>query len=227
MQFLVGTDPEVFLSINDKFIAAHGLFPGTKADPFKVEKGAIQVDGLALEFNIDPAKTREEFNDNIETVLAQMEDMVRKVDSRMKINFVPIARFEKKYFDRLPEDAKLLGCDPDFNVTGEINKSPEDLIHTPLRTASGHVHIGWTNKEDPFSPEHFGDCLSVVRHFADKSFSNLTYEEKERLQYYGGNEAFRPKPYGVELRKFSNIWVSQKETRLKMFDFVMKSMEEM
>ncbi len=59
--FTYGCDPEVFLMVGDKYVSAHGLFPGTKAEPFKVEKGAVQVDGLALEFNIDPAKTPEEF----------------------------------------------------------------------------------------------------------------------------------------------------------------------
>lgn len=227
MEFTIGTDPEGFLSIGDKFVSAFNLFPGTKGDPYPVENGAIQVDGLALEFNINPAKTREEFNFNIESVLSQMHDMIRQVDPRMKLNFVPIARFDKKEFDLLPEEAKLLGCDPDFNSKGEVNKSPEHLINTPLRTASGHIHAGWTNVDDPFSHEHMGDCLSVINFFKGKEFSELTYEERERLQYYGGDEAFRPKPYGIEMRKFSNLWVAKKETRLRMFDFIHNNLIEM
>ena len=54
-QILVGCDPEVFVAKGGKFISAHGMIPGTKKAPHKVERGAVQVDGMALEFNIDPA----------------------------------------------------------------------------------------------------------------------------------------------------------------------------
>jgi hypothetical protein len=56
MEFKIGADPEFFLrdKATGKFVSAHGLIPGTKRQPMKVDKGAVQVDGMALEFNIDP-----------------------------------------------------------------------------------------------------------------------------------------------------------------------------
>jgi hypothetical protein len=121
MEFTIGCDPEVFLSSPKGFVSAAGLFPGTKAQPHRVEKGAVQVDGLALEFNIDPAKTPEEFDENIETVLTQMKEMVRQVDKDMRITFVPFARFDVKYFNDIPEENKILGCDPDYDAyKGEV-----------------------------------------------------------------------------------------------------------
>lgn len=223
---LVGCDPEVFLTYGNKFVSAYGLFPGTKEEPFKVEKGAVQVDGLALEFNIDPAKNEEEFLNNIDTVLNQMNEMVKNVDKGLKINFLPVAKFEEKEFEQLPEECKMLGCDPDFNVTGFMNVAPEELINLPIRTGSGHIHIGWTNGVDPFSPEHFGDALVVAKHFHKYQPFRLTAEEQERLKYYGGNGAFRPKPYGVELRAHSNVWVEHEKTRKAMYDFTIKTMNE-
>ena len=70
MQILVGADPELFVKNpnSGEFISAHGMVPGTKYDPYKVDKGAIQVDGMALEFNIDPARTVDEFVRNITEV---------------------------------------------------------------------------------------------------------------------------------------------------------------
>jgi hypothetical protein len=227
MKFTFGTDPELFLTLGNKFISAHGLFPGTKHEPYKVEKGAVQVDGLALEFNIDPASTAEEFSNNIETVLTQMKEMVSNVDKDMKINFVPYAEFEPKYFESVDGSAKVLGCDPDFNIHGFVNNAP-DISDKPFRTAAGHIHIGWTNGEDVGSPNHFADCMHVANFF-EKRKKNSFYEartplEKKRVGIYGGNGSFRPKTYGVELRSPSNIWVEYSQSRIDMFNYTAKMM---
>lgn len=225
MQYLIGADPELFLSVGNKIVNAHGLFPGNKQDPFKVERGAIQVDGVALEFNIDPAKTEEEFLLNISTVLTQMDEMVRQVDKDMRLNFLPVARFDEEEFMEFPDECKILGCDPDYNISGKVNRQPEELMYEPIRTGSGHIHIGWTNDVDPFSPGHFNDALGVSTHFASHPFSHLNPLETERLKYYGADGAFRPKPYGVELREFSNVWVEHEESRRQMYRHIMNNMK--
>ena len=51
-KILVGCDPEIFVKQAGVFKSAHGLVVGDKKDPQKVNKGAVQVDGMALEFNI-------------------------------------------------------------------------------------------------------------------------------------------------------------------------------
>ena len=51
----VGADPELFVKKGRSFQSAYGMIPGTKQKPKKVIKGAVQVDGMALEFNIDRA----------------------------------------------------------------------------------------------------------------------------------------------------------------------------
>lgn len=225
-KFKYGCDPEVFLSEGNNFVSAHGLFPGTKAEPFKVEKGAVQVDGLALEFNIDPAETAKEFSDNIETVLKQMHEMVAKVDKGLKINFKALAKFDVKYFTNLPTDSKVLGCDPDFAAaSGTVIVKAKDITNVPIRTAAGHVHIGWTEGEDAMSASHFEDARFVAHQFYTDTYNPFRptkEDERDRLLYYGNFGAFRPKSYGVELRQFSNHWVEKPETRLQMFDYVNK-----
>lgn len=233
LNLTIGCDPELFLSNKNGFVSAYGLFPGTKAEPYKVNKGAVQVDGNALEFNIDPASTPKEFDENIQTVLEQMLDMVKQADKGLKLNFTPVARFDKKYFDHLPDEAKILGCDPDFNYQGTVNQDRQQLITMPVRTAAGHVHIGWTKGEDAMSPVHFEDCRFIAeRFYRNGEYNNNlgrynTYDENERLNHYGSYGAFRPKSYGVELRSFSNLWVEKPETRLKMFDYVVSNIRKM
>ena len=63
---LVGCDPEFFVrDSTNTIISAYGMIPGTKQEPRSIGNGAVQVDGVALEFNTKPAATPEEFNANI------------------------------------------------------------------------------------------------------------------------------------------------------------------
>lgn len=230
VELKLGCDPEVFLHNGTNFVSAAGLFPGTKQEPHKVDKGAIQVDGLALEFNIDPAKTAEEFSGNIQTVLKQMNEMVAKVDKKLQIKFTPVARFDKKYFDELPTETKILGCDPDFRASdGNVIAGKEGLLERPLRTAAGHIHIGWTENEDAMSAVHFEDARFIANHFYQLGEWNntlnrgYTADERERLMWYGNAGAFRPKSYGVELRQFSNLWVANPADHLRMHNYITKT----
>ena len=70
MNILIGADPELWIidRKTGKPISAEGLFEGTKAAPYQVENGAVQVDGMAAEFNINPAKDSREFVYNTLTV---------------------------------------------------------------------------------------------------------------------------------------------------------------
>jgi hypothetical protein len=220
----IGTDPEVFLwdRKSKEFVSAAGFFPGTKKEPYKVNKGAIQVDGVALEFNIDPAESEDEFFDNVKTVHQQMEKMVQEVNPNWEIKHTPYATFSKKLWDTVPEEARELGCDPDFtSPEGVVSPNPTDRIlaaakrggYGAIRTASGHIHIGFADKKvDPGDAMHFEDCRFVADSFRMKSiFHPRIDEECTRLSFYGGIGAFRPKPYGVELRSPSNYWLRSEQ----------------
>ena len=227
VHFTYGCDPELFLKLGDRYISAHGLFPGTKEEPYQVDKGAIQVDGLALEFNIHPVDNPVDWNKNIEIVLTQMKEMVTNVDKDLQLVFEPIAYFDKQYFEEVPIVAKVLGCDPDFNFRGEMNPSPK-IAKKPFRTAAGHIHAGWGEGFNTKDSGHFEDCRFVAAKFYRAGvFPAVTFNEQSRLEYYGNYGAFRPKPYGVELRSPSNLWVKDAESRLKMFSKVHTKMLEL
>ncbi len=231
MKFLIGADPELFIknTKSGQYVCAYGHLPGTKAEPFKVERGAVQVDGFAFEYNIDPAETAEEFVRNNETVMKQMREIVHdRMGKEFELDAIPYATFDSAYFKSVPKEAKVLGCDPDFNTTGGINNYPA-IQNYAFRTAAGHLHIGWTKDEDIKDPAHFEDCKFVSNHFVNyyRSFSpKHTKEETQRLNYYGYNGSFRPKSYGVELRMFSNLWTKSKNEQERIFNFAMRRMSE-
>lgn len=228
----IGTDPEVFLR-NKKtglFESAAGRFPGTKEKPFQVNKGAIQVDGLALEFNIDAAETEDEFSGNIQEVLEQLREEVLKVDKDLELVFVPYASFDREYFDKIPAKYKILGCDADYECHhGRKNPAP-NIKNSPFRTTAGHTHIGYTEGEDTSSALHKEDCRFIAEWFHNNHnhgvFKSFTFEERQRLQFYGMNGSFRPKSYGVELRQWSNRWVRTVEKQKEMFRMLVEGMNK-
>lgn len=221
---LVGADPELFIRQNGKFVSAYGLIKGDKKNPLKVDKGAVQVDGMALEFNIDPAKDGDEFYMNIQTVMQILRNMVPDYEHAL----VPVADFGKEYIDSQPTEAKELGCDPDFNAwTGAINEKPN--VELPFRTASGHVHIGWTEGEQPEDMNHVELCRMATKQmdFYLGLPSLFFDEDKRRRSMYGKSGAFRPKPYGVEYRTLSNAWLSSEKLIRWVFNNVQKGMQEL
>lgn len=230
----LGTDPELFVfdTKHNLFVSAHDLIPGSKDKPYKVLHGAVQPDGLAAEFNIDAASTAEEWERNITSVLKTLNEMIKDKDSNYELKFVPYAEFDKTYFDSLPDAVKVLGCDPDYNYIGKVNPNPSDSIgDKPFRTAAGHVHIGWTDGQELVGA-HFEDCKYVSMNFMYHNLFNpgaygpMSALERKRLQYYGHSGSFRPKPYGIELRAASNLWVETPALRSQMYRGVNNQMAE-
>jgi hypothetical protein len=206
---LIGADPEVFLFKDGEPVSAHGLIPGTKTEPFKVKSGAIQVDGTAAEFNIDPAASEEEFFHNIKTVMDELQKFVPGYEIRIQ----PTVEFSSEYFNSLPEESKELGCDPDFDASrdGAQNMPPDNK--TTMRTGAGHVHLGFTEGADPRDKDHLMRCITLVRHLdVFLGMPSLLWDkDTKRRNMYGKAGAFRPKSYGVEYRTLSNAWLRDDE----------------
>lgn len=215
MSLLIGADPELFLKKGQQNFSGYNIIPGTKMAPHPVPEGAVQVDGMALEFNINPCATPKEFVYRIETVLASLREMV---PADYEFDISPVAHFTEEYMDTQPEDAKRLGCDPDFDAyTGKANNPPPQ--HPTMRTAAGHVHLGWTTGADVTDPDHFDDCRIMARQmdYYLGLFGVLHDPDNTRRQMYGRPGCFRPKPYGCEYRVLSNFWLKSPELMEKVF----------
>ena len=216
-----GADPEVFL-VNKlgKFVSAHDLIPGTKADPYPVPHGAIQVDGVAFEFNINPAKTAFEFIGNIRRVIRAGERKFKAVEPDLEIAITPTATFDPEYFAALPDTPKLLGCTPDYNAYTEDENIPPSTDE-PFRTGSFHLHVGWRSGVPQTEYKaHWKECVSYVKQLDAVLFptSMLWDSDNKRRSLYGKIGAFRPKPYGVEYRPMSNMVLSSVLIQKFVFD---------
>lgn len=208
MGVLIGCDPELFIvNENGRPRGAYGLIEGTKEKPFKVPKGAYQVDGMALEFNIDPAKTEEDFVTNIRTVMKRLRE---DVPSEYTFHIKPSVRFHHAILKAAPDEAKELGCQPDLNAY-TLQENPKPNANTTLRTASGHIHIGLEKNADVTSEAHLIKYATLVKHLdLFLGLRSLEWDaDRTRRELYGNPGAMRLKPYGVEYRVLSNMWLDR------------------
>lgn len=228
MNITIGCDPELFVTKKGVFRSAHGLVPGTKDKPFPVKDGAVQVDGMALEYNIDPVTTADDFVAKNVSVLNQMKEML---PNNFEFSIVPSCRFNGNHFRAQPDEAKELGCTPDFSAyTMKENPKPDNK--TTMRTAAGHIHIGFMPEGvsvDPNSDEHMIRCATLVKQLdVYLGLPSLMWDtDVKRRKMYGAAGAFRPKPYGVEYRVLSNAWLLTEPRMRFVFDQTVKAVNDL
>jgi hypothetical protein len=227
--FLFGADPEGFVVDKNGKAVAPSFIPGTKEEPYKVDGGAIQRDGMAAEFNVDAANTFREWNSNFEKVLKALDGFLPK-DHTM--SWVPSVEFDPEVFDNAPDDFKELGCSPDWNAWEENLNPPPYCEDKPyLRTASGHIHIGWGENYSLDDALHQRNCFDFVKQL-DWYLGgwSLKYDSNPlRRSLYGRAGACRLKSYGVEYRVLSNFWIVNESRRKSVWNrmqLAIRMMEE-
>ena len=217
-----GADPEVFLfdSSKDKFIASCGRIGGTKKNPIplpKYEKSSIQEDNVAVEFNIVPCKSKSEWVSEISSTLAFLRALVTPKDWSIETSSSVLFSEEELSHPQ----AQSFGCEPDYNAW---TKEENDFVYLSgekarLRTAGGHVHVGYkgaTTEQSLLLGRAMDVFLGVPSIILDK-------DGEERRELYGKAGAIRFKPYGVEYRTLSNFWLRDTMYTAWVYDQTMKA----
>lgn len=224
----IGADPEFFVKRNGHLISGHLFECGTKRQPKPTLFGSVQVDGMALEGNVRPSKTRGEFVSNVRGIVADLEQEINGHPwiSKPELIIEPAVEFGKHIFEQTPEEHRKLGCDADYNAWNlKMNPRPDNT--TRLRTAAGHIHIGWTKDENPRNIHFFKQCAAVVKQLDYYlGLPSLIWDRDDRRRkLYGKAGAFRAKPYGVEYRVLSNAWISTDKHIGWIFDRAKEAMK--
>lgn len=193
---------------------------GTKRRPLKVPYGALQEDGVLAEINIDPARTLFEWERNITTVLKCLENMVKKYNCYVDYNSITA---EYPISEMKDHRAWESGCDPDFNCWTDNKNDPKEFEST-LRTCGGHIHVGFKGINS-FRPDFRNSLARTLDYYVGVPL--FFYEpENKRRELYGSPGAFRPKPYGVELRTPSNYWLKSSQMRKYTFFLLCNALEK-
>lgn len=228
--FLYGCDPEFFIvSSSGTPVPASDFIPGTKESPEKTPRGAIHVDGLAAEINIDPVDNFKDFN---ESILVTMEEIKKLLPRGFSLSKDVTVTFPKDVWDRVDPMVKELGCEPDLNAwTGEVNLPPNvsESEDERMRCAGGHLHIGWCDNEDLTDIQHVLNCRDLVKQldWFLGAWSIKKDSDKKRRSLYGKAGACRYKSYGVEYRVLSNFWTFRKDYRQAVWDRMQTAIYDM
>lgn len=194
-----GSDIEFFLStVRGELFPAIGIVGGTKQQPKPLGQGYfIQEDNVAVEFNIPVCKTPKEF---VKAVSTGYNKCLQQLPPTLTYNTSASAEFPFEYLQS--PQAREFGCEPDMSAwTRDFNPRPQSP-NEALRSAGGHVHIGW---ENPDMETRF-DLIKACDVFV--GIPSLGEDgDKRRRQLYGKAGAMRIKPYGVEHRLLSNYWM--------------------
>ena len=230
-QFLIGADPELFVAGRDgRPMSVHDIIPGSKKAPHKVASGAIQPDGLAAEFNIDPVPVSD-FAAFDTSILAVIGEVKQRLPEGATILRGASTMFDKDYYDSLPDEVKVLGCEPDYCAysTDIFAPNPRPDGDSGLRSAAGHIHIGWGADIPADHPEHLEVCRKIVRQMDWYVGLAMTIidPDTERRKLYGKAGAYRPKSYGVEYRTPSNAWLWSKGLRRFIHQMVNRAITDM
>jgi hypothetical protein len=199
---IIGADPEGFIYDTKKkeYISAGGLIPGTKEAPHKVKQGAIQVDGVAVEFNINPAASAEEFVYNIETVKTELTKTLKESSKNLEVHFIDTIKFKPKYFETIPKEDLVVGCDPDFycvSISGGMRVANVPNFSPAYRFAGGHVHIGniFNKQED----EYIKSLKQIFFGVYFSSFGKLLNNYNTSKTNFTKLQGYKVSPYNLEL----------------------------
>lgn len=223
--YVAGADPELMLcSPEGELISAIPLVPGTKEEPFSVACGALQHDNVMAEFNVSPSGTSEELEHNMREVLKELVKLV--APNRLVVR--ASAEYPEAALDS--DEAKVFGCDPDFDSwTLEMNEFDGTKALAGFRSAGGHFHIGHKPAtremlEDPYGKIEVVKMLDVFQGIVSVVLDSDPSAPARRT-LYGRAGAHRPKDYGVEYRALGNFWVRSPDLVHLMYELANRAVE--
>lgn len=109
-------------------------------------------------------------------------------------------------------------CEPDFDVWNECINTPADLSLTSMRSAGGHISIGWDNP----TQEQQLDMVKAMDATVGLESVLLDFDT-ERKKLYGKAGCFRFREYGIEYRSLSNFWIKSDESLQWSWNTTMKA----
>lgn len=218
----IGADPELFI-INEetgKVVSAVGIIPGEKKKPFidpSWEKGfGLETDNILAEFNIPPVNSCLSFVNNILFMQNYIRSFVKKINPNYNIKCVASQTVPEEELQS--KQAKMFGCDIDYNVyTKKSNPKPKGEL-TNTRSGGFHIHCGYENHNTITSLELiklFDVYLGIPSVIKDP--------DKDRRSLYGKAGCFRLTPYGFEYRTLSSAMMKDRDTLYFVWDQLEKA----
>lgn len=217
MEFTIGCDPEIFLvNQEQKYKSVIGMLGANKWHPMPLSTvgHAVLEDNVAVEFNIPPCGSADDFLREIRFTMGKIKELL---PADLEYSMSSAVSFPEEELNC--EMAWVFGCDPDYDAW-KMEENPKPKAPDPnLRSCGGHIHVG--------SDLAIANPVEVVRAmdlFLGVGSVNLDSGVLRR-QLYGKAGAFRIKDYGVEYRTLSNFWIFKDELVKWAYEGTKKALE--
>lgn len=225
---LRGSDPELFTrNLKTGAIGSMaGLLGCDKWNKKPMEGGLnIQEDNVLIEFDIAPQSELEKFCSELERGILTCDKLAQEVGHEI-VRGVCSHVYSEAEIKSFHPGALVFGCEPDYNaLTGMANPKPK-AADPGLRTAGGHVHIGYMDHlPEGIDPEMSKNIMGVMCDYHLGLPSLLMDPDDRRRELYGKAGAIRLKPYGIEYRTLSNFWIFDKGNRQIVWEQTSKAFD--
>lgn len=206
----IGADPELFIvnTKTGKVVSSIGLIPGEKNKAYRAPDMpagyGIEIDNILAEFNIPAAKSKTAFIKSINYMKSYIRKYVQERNPDLDI-FCAASMIVPSDQLQSPQ-AKLFGCDPDYNVYTETENPKPEGERGNLRSAGFHIHVGYSNINIETS-------LCLIRHL-DATLGLMSVildRDSRRRKLYGKAGSFRLQPWGVEYRVLSSAMMKNND----------------
>lgn len=222
----LGSDPELFTrDSSGKISSVAGLLGCDKWSQKDLGNGIyLQEDNVLVEFATDPSNSFQHFDGIIKRGVEACASELDKVN----LGIAPGISSHIYTMDELNsfhESAFEFGCEPDYNaLTGMMNSKP-CAADAGLRTAGGHVHLGYAEHLGDMSLEESQTITGVMCDYFLGLPALLMDPDDRRRELYGKAGAIRKKKYGIEYRVLSNFWIFDEAKRQFVWDQAHKAFE--
>ncbi len=218
----IGCDPEMFLFDKEKgrTVPAVGLIPGTKSKPWRLTHGSMQLDGLLLEIGTDPAHSADEFRHNLRSVMSDVRSFLRaNYGDRYELQCGAVTKFAPEDCEAVTEKDLSVGCESQYTMSNEGSLRKLDMLSDSINIeevcAGGHLHIGFSEKQDIYDPVWLRSVAMFLRPYKVAIGSVVVDSSKMEITRFNNlfsrglfNPVIRIKPYGFEFRNFSSKWLT-------------------
>ena len=191
---LIGHDSEFGLSRGGIVKSALDALEGVYED----SDGRFFADNMNTEIAINPVTTLKEFHSKTEGLLGKVRDLGYDLIMEPIIKYPDICLKHPMAFES--------GCNPDLSAyTEDLNTPPDFSDMDGTRSCGAHIHTG-DLESNPMNQAKWMDALITLP---------LLFKEtpSTRRSLYGGAGCLRYKPYGMEYRSLSNVWLDNPDLR--------------
>lgn len=211
--FMIGSDPEIFVEEAGRLIPAFLFLPSKDKPAYTADTAGFNGhggmpmywDGFQAEFTTQAQHCLGYHGDSIAAGMKGVYKAAKKRFPNSQLSIRSVFHIEPEILSAAAEEHVAFGCMPSINAYGLKVKMPP-ARQVPFRSAGGHIHFG-IGKGQQKDADKIVRALDAILGVACVSLF-AEFDDPARRKLYGLPGEYRLPPHGLEYRPLSNAWLS-------------------